>query len=237
MASLLGHALPEIYPASAALLRSRVTFAEDGTVSESEDSPPQSPGRRRLFSQAPKWRQGERNGGVPSSEQPIRMYRSVSLQVIQARAVRENGHSSAAHAYALATLAHLATSSPSSSVAPSSPDGVVHLSKRSASIASGSINSGEASSEDAYSHPSISAVALSPTTSVQPQPSPASPTAPTVQHSGKRPDSSSGGKEKISKDEGRQIFCEIWYEDNVLGRTGVKKLGSNTIWEEVFHFR
>lgn len=42
-------------------------------------------------------------------------------------------------------------------------------------------------------------------------------------------------KEK-GKDELRNMFCEIWLDSEMLGRTGVKRYGSNVIWEEVFHF-
>lgn len=184
---------------------------------------PQSPRARPQFTQHSSWRQGIHVD--PATEYPIRMYRSVSLQVIQARCNKEHQNPSLAH-----SLAALAMSSLPST--PANPD-AVQVQKRSGSIASILTASDAASSIDSQSH--LSSSQLETGTGAMP---PHLKMALLANQSGVPPGRKSDSNSKESKkEESVVMFCEIWQDGEILGRTGIRHLGAKAIWEEVFHFR
>jgi hypothetical protein len=228
IASLLCHAQPEVWPKSAAS-KPHVSFAEEEVSSEAseeeadkkDDLLPKSPNARPHCIQQSSWRQDGQTES--SSDCPIRMYRSVSLQIIQARCRREHQNPSLGQ-----SLAALAISSIPST--PISPD-MGHIQKRSGSITS-LVTTETASSADANSQPEFTSGTILPSQSVRPttathQNTSAPVVAKKTEHNSK----------ESRKDERVDLFCEIWLDGEILGRTGVRHLGTKTIWEELFHFR
>lgn len=177
------------------------------------------------------------------------MYRSVSLQIIQARCVREHAHPSLAQSLAALTI-HGMPQSPSvtsdvvqvQSRSASLASDPVYIQKRSGSIAS-TVASGEAYTSStgtnelqipaSSSLPAHPVEAMSESWSTQRKGSlagqPAIPSAHT-----KKSDSS---KDRYKDTEYAELFVEVRLNGEILGRTGIRSVGAKTIWEEVFHFR
>lgn len=160
------------------------------------------------------------------------MYRSVSLQIIQARYSKEYQNPSLSHALAALTM-HSIPSTPIS-------QDMVHVQKRSGSIASIITTETGSSSGETQNHLDASGGAIPPHSKQallahQQQHQYAS-TVPAPSSSSTNKKAESSNSKDSKKDENIDMFCEIWFAGEILGRTAVRHLDANTIWEDTFHF-
>lgn len=188
---------------------------------EEDDILPKSPRARPQFTQHSSWRQD--GSAESSSDCPIRMYRSISLQVIQARCSREPQNPSLSQSLAALAMNSIPTT-------PISPD-IIHSQKRSGSITS-LVTNETSSSVDISSQPEHTSGTIPPSQYFRPTTT-AHQNA-SIPGAGKKTEYNS---KEHKKEERVDLFCEIWLDGEILGRTGIRHLGAKTIWEELFHFR
>ncbi|KAK9895718.1 hypothetical protein P389DRAFT_68010 [Cystobasidium minutum MCA 4210] len=244
IASFLCHAQPEVYPVATAC-KASTTLQEERSQSEGDDLEASTSSETRpKLTQHSSFRHAHH--ASEKIDHPIRMYRSVSLQIIQARCAREHVNPSLAQSLSALALYTLPQS-------PATPDMVqlpkrsgslaseyVHVPQRKGSVASTSTStlaSGDASSGSASIQgdgQSTSSEQHSNSLPPQLRMSSLAHPPPTPPANIKKTES---GKEKAKENEHHaEMFVEVRHNGEVLGRTGIRNVGSKTIWEEVFHF-
>jgi hypothetical protein len=232
------HARPEIYPSLLENFAQRPSSLQEDSASEgSEDSDAEEGGPSHGQQEA-RWRRGHGRESSSDQQAHFRIYRNITLQINEARFLAPNKERSFSPITSYAPLPNIP--SPTVGFSPMPP--LQHEMRRSASIASGSAASIE-SSEDSLLTGSTEGQ-LAPSSSLRSGAGGASSTTHTLPHQtvlhkkSNAHDGQRGREEKVKEgSDGKLLYCEVWYEGDVLARTSTRKDDSSVFWQEVFQLR
>lgn len=267
MAACLAHGRPEVYPSSAAQVQQRRRRYRDPSDGSEYSDDLQDEGDQAVDLTIEKpvtlpdptssnWRHKHHPSGSSNdahelsagasaeypSAFPIRIYRSITLSIVEARKVSfKEGSVPSTHSFA--SLSSIAAHLP----APSATTNVVHEMRRTASIASGSAASTDSIEEISITTANTSSPLSSALASTS-MPQAASFNQDSYPHSysltSKKSHSTDGhsrathNKEDKDKDKDKMepdmAYCELCLGDDVVGRTAVKKVAQTVLWQESF---